>query len=61
MIVALGAAIGIGLAVKQANPSRTLIQILAFPGELLMRLLYLMILPLISVSLIASKQIKYTV
>lgn len=50
--VVIGAVLG--LAIKPANPSTNTIELIAFPGELFLRALKMLILPLIVFSLIAG-------
>lgn len=47
--------IGLGLALRHINVSARHIKYLTFPGELMMRLLQMLILPLIISSLITGK------
>jgi len=52
----LGVALGVlvGIAANAAAPSRLAVTFLGFPGEVLMRLLQMMVLPLIAGSMIAG-------
>lgn len=44
----------VGVSVREANPSRVAIELIAFPGEIFLRMLQMLILPLIIFSLIAG-------
>lgn len=44
----------VGLSVKEADPNREAVELIAFPGEIFLRMLKMLILPLIIFSLIAG-------
>lgn len=44
----------VGLSVKEADPGREAVELIAFPGEIFLRMLKMLILPLIIFSLIAG-------
>ena len=48
-----------GLGLRHYEPSQFIINIIAYPGELFMRLLKLMILPLVIASLITGKKSRF--
>ena len=48
-----------GLGLRHYEPSKFTINIIAYPGELFMRLLKLMILPLVIASLITGKKSRF--
>ncbi|XP_037537294.1 excitatory amino acid transporter 1-like [Nematolebias whitei] len=53
-MIAVAAGIGLGFALRQVNMSASAIMYVTFPGELLMRILQMMMLPLVVCSLIAG-------
>ena len=57
MLTVLGVILGgiIGFAARAANPSQEVIMFIEFPGDVLMRMLKMLILPLIVSSLIGGK------
>lgn len=56
ILTALSVVVGVilGLSVHQAQPSRVAVELIAFPGELFLRMLKMLILPLIVFSLMAG-------
>ena len=50
----VGAGLGLGLALRPLHLAPALVSLLAYPGELFMRLLKLMILPLVVASLVSG-------
>lgn len=56
LLTALGVLVGIGLGIglRQASLPPAAVHLVAFPGELLMRVLQLLILPLIITSLVSA-------
>ena len=57
VLTVLGVILGgiIGFAARAANPSQEVIMFIEFPGDVLMRMLKMLILPLIVSSLIGCK------
>ena len=57
VLTVLGVILGgiIGFAARAANPSQEVIMFIEFPGDVLMRMLKMLILPLIVSSLIGGK------
>uniref|UniRef100_A0AC35F1B5 Amino acid transporter n=1 Tax=Panagrolaimus sp. PS1159 TaxID=55785 RepID=A0AC35F1B5_9BILA len=53
-VVAVFVGIGIGFGLRETHPSQKTIDLIAFPGEILMSMLKMMILPLIAASLISG-------
>ena len=60
VLTVLGVILGgiIGFAGRAANPSDEVIMFISFPGDVLMRMLKMLILPLIISSLIGGKSLK---
>ena len=50
----VGAGLGLGLSLRPLHLSSTMVCLIAYPGELFMRLLKLMILPLVVASLVSG-------
>ena len=61
VLTVLGVILGtiIGFACRVANPSEEVIMFIEFPGDVLMRMLKMLILPLIVSSLIGGKSSCY--
>lgn len=57
VLTVIGVCLGVllGFALREADPSPDVIMFISFPGEVLMRLLKMLILPLIISSLITGK------
>lgn len=53
-VLAVFVGIGIGFALRGTHPTQKTIDLIAFPGEILMNMLKMMILPLIAASLISG-------
>lgn len=52
--------LGLGVALRAAQPEPRTIELIGFPGEILMSMLKLTILPLISASLISGERTSLT-
>ena len=59
-LVAVILGIILGLVLRIAEPSKDAIMLIGFPGDVLMRLLKMLILPLIAASLITGKVVSFS-